>query len=504
MALGPGSPRSRAGLGLGLGLRMVAAVALLGACEVEPGEVASVGMERGEIALRDTWAARAARIQQSALQRDVPLDRWQRIGTHNSHVSTTYTKCGNGDCYYARANQHRSLSAQLEMGVRTLMLDVYDYGCQWGWDICFGHSGEGFTQWSVAIEDEIVGWLNAAENSQEVVFLVLEDYFNDGPDRKIQFFDEMLYRFDKDYRPGAGTPTSLTSGDLIFRPADKDWYFPDRWPSQAELLQLGKRIVISVKNRNDYDIDLQPYYGVQGKLRDWYFDSGENPASRPDSVQYPWWDANFAPSFDGGRCGSTHIRDGGGNVLPLPHAFTQFEERKICDHFELCTLLYDLGEFTQRIDVRAVAECGFSVALDQAEADPGYTGAFGYDYYSRTMQQAIWSFGEGEPNNAGGNEDCVEMRTDGRWNDVGCGASRRFACKKVGATCDPASCPGDLWTITAASGPWDQGFSACPAGYGYDVPRNGFENRKLRERAGGGLVWLNFNDVDQEGSWRSW
>jgi hypothetical protein len=479
-------------------------ILLLAACYDDP---ELVDVARAEIALRDTWAAKAARIQQSALQRDVPLDRWQRIGTHNSHVGTTYTKCGDRSCYYARANQHRSISAQLEMGVRTLMLDVYDNGsgtgggdCQWGWGVCFSHAGESFGQWSVAIEDEIAGWINAAENRDEVLFLLLEDYFDEGVGYKLQFFDELLYRFDRDYWPGAGTSPTVTTGDLIFRAVDKDWYFPDRWPTSRELVQMGKRIVISVKNRDDYDIDLQPYYGVPGNLRDWFFDSGEDPATHSYSVQYPWWDANFAPSFDGARCGSTHIRDAGGNVRPLPLSFTQFEERKICDHFELCTFLYDLPEFTRRIDVQAAVECGFSVALDQAEADPGYTGQYGYDYYSGTLPEAIWSFGEGEPNNAG-NEDCAEMRSDGRWNDVSCAAARQYACKKTGVTCDPASCPADFWTLSASAGPWDQGFGACPQGYAFGVPTNGYENRKLRERASGALVWLSFADRQVEDRW---
>jgi hypothetical protein len=473
------------------------ALLLLGACGVtdEPERSSTVSQEQ-PLALADTWAAKAARIQQRDLQSNVPLNRWQRLGTHNSHVSTTYTKCGAGLCYYARANQHRSLSAQLDMGIRTLMLDVYDYGCQWGWSVCFGHGGEQFVQWSVALEDEIAQWINAPQNRDEVLFIILEDYFNDDANKR-RFFGEIRHRFDRDYVPGASA--SATSGDLIFRPVDKERLFPSRWPTPAELVQQGKRIVIAVKDRSKYEVSLNAE-GYAGPMKDWFF--GVNSVGYP-SVQYPWYSANFAPSFDGGRCGSADIRDGAGNVQPLGLQFTQFEELKICDHFEACSGLYDTSPFNKRLDVKAAVDCGFSVAMDQAEGDPGYQGQ-GYDYYSRTLKQAIWSFAEGEPNDAGGDEDCAQMRPDGRWNDVSCGSSsRRHACKKKDATCDAASCPSDYWLLSSSAGAWSAGLTACPQGYAFGVPQNGYENRKLRERIGNEDVWLNFTDRDAEGRWKS-
>lgn len=481
-----------------MGVLGVAAALILSACgeAIEPG-AESIDSQAQGLALRDTWAAKAARIQQRDLQEGVPLNRWQRLGTHNSHVSTTYTKCGNGACYYARANQHRSVPAQLDMGIRTLMLDVHDGGnCQWGWSVCFSHEGEQFGQWSVTIEDEIARWLNSPENQGEVLILLLEDYFDDDANKR-RFFSEFRHRFDRDYWPGANTPTSVTDGDLVFRPVDKERLFPTRWPTQQELVQLGKRVLIAVKDRSRYDLSVSAE-GYSGPMRDWLF--AVNSVGYP-SIQYPWYSANFAPSFDGGRCGSTEIKDGSGNATPLPFQFTQFEELKICDHFELCGGLYDTSVFSKRLDVKAVVDCGFSVALDQAEADPGYTGQ-GYDYYSRSLKAAIWSFAEGEPNNVG-EEDCAHMAGNGRWNDLVCEASRRYACKKRDALCEPSSCPANFWALSSSAGAWSGGATSCPTGYEFGVPRNGYENKKLRELTGGEEVWLNFTDRAQEGRWRS-
>jgi hypothetical protein len=36
----------------------------------------------------------------------------------------------------------------------------------------------------------------------------------------------------------------------------------------------------------------------------------------------------------------------------------------------------------------------------------------------------------GEPNNSGG-EDCAEFRTDGLWNDNGCGNTRDLVCESL-------------------------------------------------------------------------
>ena len=36
----------------------------------------------------------------------------------------------------------------------------------------------------------------------------------------------------------------------------------------------------------------------------------------------------------------------------------------------------------------------------------------------------------GQPNNAGGNEDCGEIRHDGRFNDLPCSTAIGYVCKK--------------------------------------------------------------------------
>ena len=46
---------------------------------------------------------------------------------------------------------------------------------------------------------------------------------------------------------------------------------------------------------------------------------------------------------------------------------------------------------------------------------------------SRTSGYVNWN--RGEPNDWNGNEDCVQMTTSGRWNDVNCGSRLMFFCE---------------------------------------------------------------------------
>lgn len=60
------------------------------------------------------------------------------------------------------------------------------------------------------------------------------------------------------------------------------------------------------------------------------------------------------------------------------------------------------------------------------------------------VQLSYTNFKGDEPNNSGGNEDCVEIRTDRLWNDAPCGLVQEFVCE-----CDGARMPSPpLWCQT--------------------------------------------------------
>lgn len=112
------------------------------------------------------------------------------------------------------------------------------------------------------------------------------------------------------------------------------------------------------------------------------------------------------------------------------------------------------------------------------------------------LKAGIWSWGENEPNNAGG-EDCAHQRSDGRWNDISCDRTYFYACQ---------SNNDDTWAISNYDGSWSDGDAACEnlGNYRFSVPTNSLENEKLKAAKGGiDDVWLNYHDRSTEGEWQA-
>ncbi|QNM99054.1 ricin-type beta-trefoil lectin domain protein [Chitinimonas koreensis] len=115
------------------------------------------------------------------------------------------------------------------------------------------------------------------------------------------------------------------------------------------------------------------------------------------------------------------------------------------------------------------------------------------------FRAAVWNWADGEPNNAGNAEHCAQARGDGRWNDLGCGAGLRYACR--------SEANADDWRVTVARGAWQDGAARCAAefpGFRFAVPATPWQNRKLRAALGGGEAWLAYSDQAREGEWQDY
>jgi hypothetical protein len=119
--------------------------------------------------------------------------------------------------------------------------------------------------------------------------------------------------------------------------------------------------------------------------------------------------------------------------------------------------------------VADMTRCGVNLfGLDQILPDDGRTEA------------SIWSWLKGQPDPGGGR--CALQRSDGRWLTQPCQARHLAACRTTGG-----------WTLTQQAVPYDRATSACRASRaGFDLPRTGYENSRLRQVAGSSAVWLRY------------
>ncbi len=171
-----------------------------------------------------------------------------------------------------------------------------------------------------------------------------------------------------------------------------------------------------------------------------------------------------------------------------------------------------LFEITTRERAYEVAQA-FGSAEEGASAWIGvFRGNEGTWQLAHTGQApTIEEWGEGEPNDAGGEEDCVEVLQSGRWNDAHCGVSRPFLCEPTAPTRTPFSCTGrarlvDEGRACLHAEPLTFLFAQakCVAAGGRLLTVDSFEEgQRLAEilAAQNGDVWFGLSDLAEEGSW---
>lgn len=130
--------------------------------------------------------------------------------------------------------------------------------------------------------------------------------------------------------------------------------------------------------------------------------------------------------------------------------------------------------------------------------DEGYN-IINLDYISKTdgrNKEILWSWNVGEPNNTNNAEDCAMQYAAGRWNDSSCANSLPHACRNLIT---------DEWQLGASgASAWWFGESSCSLlgeNFRFDVPKTPTENEALKNATLGTHVWINMNDMGQEGDW---
>lgn len=373
---------------------------------------------------------------QDALNKQYGLQKHEPI-IHSNIIGTHNSYSSNAYNMRLYENQNLSITAQLNEGARFLELDLWrnTYLEYVSTILCHNGGRCGITTEDFIYTDtalrEISDW--AKNNRDQIVVIKLEDQMDDT---SYHYFVEAIQR---------------TMGELVYRPVrandgqDRVMFPTDL--SAADVLAAGKQIIF------------QGYAGASGNSigRGWVFGTANSE------------------------------RDGGSvidNRSALLNCSDHSESRYALFYDSAAEDDFSSDKFVPTDMIQPLMRCGGSV--------------FGFDWLqandSRT-QAAIWSWGQGEPNNVG-NEDCA-VSTDGRFNDAQCLLSFAYACSD-----------GSQWKISQAEGQWSQGPAVCESEFGvefkFSSPKTAKQNQELeivKADVGKTSYWINYSDLAQEGIW---
>jgi len=389
-----------------------------------------------------SWEKKAHNIQRK-LEKDQPLKDGLWMHTHNAYNSSVYTTAFS----YIDPNQKISINDQLRIDVRNIELDIHWYfsmeGWPWEWGkrvlLCHGGMGSNEHLGCSSYDRKFskgIDELNSfiRANRSEVVILYLEDHL-DG--RHQDALNTMKGAF----------------GDLIYRPSGNCQDVPVNLTRQ-QVLNAGKNIIVWSGGCGT------------GEWQGWVYNKN-NTTTEQNSSKF-----------------SNYPTCGGSNMTSDDYAnkMTRFYE----DKTNLTAWFGGGSGSTTTANIPEMIKCGVNiVGMDKLTPTDG------------RMAAGVYTWATNEPNDWGGNEDCAVMGSNGRWNDVNCNNSYRFACRdNTGA-----------WAISSSSANYNGVGAACTSlggSYAFAVPKNGVQNQKLLEAknaAGAGDIYLKYNDRAVEGSW---
>jgi hypothetical protein len=330
--------------------------------------------------------------------------------------------------------------------------------------------------------------------------------------------------------------------------------FPERWPTRREMLAAGKRVIIPDNALMKFN------FAKAGSPNEFLFDehelisgsfgsgtwSAKNQRRFPDCFPHDPanptpFDTNFHRAlFTGGtivveeRELDTFPNDYGFSSLAFPGNILGLGALESGPDIPSPFPTRNVGRLSDQGIVDAT-ECNYSfIVLDRYSSPlgvPDGTDPFFNDPYPPQLTSvddqnpvepadfhrqalAVWSW---KPGDRGQNGNCAMLEgSSGRWISADCTSNNnkaRFACAMPRSESgeDPLTWQdplGNDWKVTSATGLWDAGESTCQAEFGSDgfvfsAPRNGYQNRKLKDAAGTATdnIWLNYSQRAGDGQW---
>lgn len=198
-------------------------------------------------------------------------------------------------------------------------------------------------------------------------------------------------------------------------------------------------------------------------------------------------------------------RVGGVDVCLDPEARDYFEAARNCR--TLGGRLFEIeGEMTNAYFAQAFTSSwqsarSFWIGVFRGDETP-------WELAHARVPPPIVSWAPGEPNDAGGNERCVETLLSGGWNDLFCGSPRPFLCEEVPN--QTFRCRGEklegLGCARFDPRVFVEAKFACEEDGGRLLTVDTAEEEELLEATLGqrsGDVWFGLSDLAEEGTWKT-
>ncbi len=472
---------------------------------------------------------RAMKLERE-LMADMPANQAVRIGTHNSFNADHYPAPG-----YVVFQHTYTLYEQLELGVRTLDLDIHQITSNPRLMIshaqCFGG---GFIAGELSLDEallEIRIWMD--RNPDEVVYLFLEQHIFDSSPTPWQ--SQMLNSFERFLG-------NLSPNDRIYRPSEVNGYVNGMLAkSTNDIRAAGKRVVILNQggSRGPCENNAVPNYdrvsglnsfnnvihkdGVGGYLhcteasltesRGWYYVTARRFRGDPDNAG----DQNDNGVPDPVEISAGRYPDVNNNFIIDQYEQQYYQPGCIGARMGLCTdesnhrpmfVHYSnssCGESDEYgiatpAEMREAVRAGFNILrLDPLGVSMRCGAA--EDFNARAQLEAtMWSWTNTSVPPVDGTARVAMAVVEGDtariyWTLPG--EVMRYAMQN----------DEGHWSISATSGTFAQAPADPPTeDPKFRVPGNGFEMQNLfgtMIRAGVTRVYINYHDLDGNGAWTS-
>lgn len=405
------------------------------------------------------WGKRALRIQ-NQIDNAAPFPDTMWVGAHNSYNAWAWDSA-----YQVDPNQKNRPLDLMRQGVREIVFDIYWYALGSSMLLCHGTCSGGEKTFRQGL-DEIRDYLDE-DNRDDVIMLKIEANKSSLDDKFSKFANQLADAIGgRIYKP---SDHGVTDGCASLTPANV---------SKQAILDKGKNVIVintsehGCPNNGEFNTWIFSGFKFADGTTSKKFEKPKDP-SDADTMEKENGDQHMFRQYDT----STWANVGGG-----ADATVELRSGNVLSYMQGGLNIFEMFNYN-----------GENAATVHAWLKP---------------QELVWSWQSGQPSNANGTEHCAVSRSDGRFDDVICTNTYRFACRAtvMAVNSSGGQVKTDAWKVTAQSGPFASGDSVCKAQYGaafsFAVPVNARQNAKLNAVKGyTGEVWVNYQDLSYEGQW---